>query len=106
MVEGVFNLSLEILFQLTGEDYILVKTSSDEMGNHLSSITGLPPPPLIHEDINVQKILELANKIIELLTGELLYQDEDLTDINTTETNVRGDQQCKEEIPTGNRPGE
>ncbi|KAG9466253.1 hypothetical protein GDO78_016926 [Eleutherodactylus coqui] len=35
---------------------------------------------------------------------QLLYQDEDLTNINTTETNVRGDQRCKEEIPTGNRP--
>ncbi|XP_066461443.1 zinc finger protein OZF-like [Eleutherodactylus coqui] len=35
---------------------------------------------------------------------QLLYQDEELTNINTTETNVRGDQRCKEEIPTGNRP--
>ncbi|XP_066461457.1 oocyte zinc finger protein XlCOF8.4-like [Eleutherodactylus coqui] len=175
MVESVFNLSLEILFQLTGEDYILVKTSSDDgrapvcdgWGRPMSPITGLPPHPLIHEDVNVRKILELANKMIELLTGEvpircqdvavyfaieeweyfeghkdlykdammetrqplpspvppskrsppercprpllpqdhqLLYQDEDLTDINATETNVRGDQRCKEEIPTGNCP--
>ncbi|KAG9462824.1 hypothetical protein GDO78_023035 [Eleutherodactylus coqui] len=35
---------------------------------------------------------------------QLLYPDEDLTNINTTEINVRGDQRCKEEIPTGNRP--
>ncbi|KAG9469268.1 hypothetical protein GDO78_020911 [Eleutherodactylus coqui] len=178
MMESALNLTLEILFQLTGEDYIVVqKTSNDRCwapvcdgwGRPLSPILGPPPQPLIHEDINVQKILEFTNKMIELLTGEvpircqdvtvyfsmeeweyleghkdlykeammetlqplpspvpsskrrtpercphpllpqdhqLLYQDEDLTNINTTETNVRGDQRCKEEIPTGNRPGE
>ncbi|XP_066461241.1 oocyte zinc finger protein XlCOF22-like [Eleutherodactylus coqui] len=176
MAESILNLTLEILFQLTGEDYTGVKKSSsdgcrapvcDEWGRPLSPITMPPPHPLLHEDINVQKILELTNKMIELLTGEvpircqdvavyfsmeeweyleghkdlykeammetrqplpspvpsskrrtpercprpllpqdhqLLYQDEDLTNINTTKINVRGDQQCKEEIPTGNRP--
>ncbi|XP_066461352.1 zinc finger protein 182-like [Eleutherodactylus coqui] len=174
--KSVLNLTLEMLFQLTGEDYSVVKKTftdscrtpvSKGWGKTLSPITGLPPHPLIHEDINIQKILELTTKIIKLLTGEvpircqdvavyfsmeeweyleehedlykgammethqslpspvpsskrsppercprpllpqdhqLLYQDEDLTDINTTETNVRGDQRCNEEIPTGNRP--
>ncbi|KAG9464568.1 hypothetical protein GDO78_019733 [Eleutherodactylus coqui] len=178
MVESVLNLSLEILFQLTGEDYTVVKKTSsdgcrapvcDGWGRPLSPITGPPPHSLIHEKINVQKILELTNKMIELLTGEvpircqdvavyfsmeeweyleghkdlykdammetrqplpspvpsskrsppercprpllpqdhqLLYQDEDLTNINTTVTNVRGDQRCKEGIPTRNQPGE
>ncbi|XP_066461211.1 oocyte zinc finger protein XlCOF7.1-like [Eleutherodactylus coqui] len=176
MAESVFNLTLEILVQLTGEDYTVVKKTSsdgyrapvcDGWGRPLSPMTGPPPHPLIHEDINVQKILELTNKMIELLTGEvpircqdvavyfsmeeweylegyedlykeammethqplpspvpsskrsppercprpllpqdhqLLYSDEDLTNINTTETNVRGDQRCKEEITTGNHP--
>ncbi|XP_066461210.1 zinc finger protein 260-like isoform X2 [Eleutherodactylus coqui] len=176
MAESVFNLTLEILLQLTGEDYTVVrKTSSDDCrapvcdgwGRPLSPIMGPPPHPPIHEDINIQKILELTNKMIELLTGEvpircqdvavyfsmeeweyleghkdlykeammetrqplpspvpsskrrtpercpcpllpqdhlLLYPDEDLTNINTTETNVRGNQRCKEGIPTGNRP--
>ncbi|XP_066444738.1 zinc finger protein 248-like isoform X1 [Eleutherodactylus coqui] len=35
---------------------------------------------------------------------QLLYQDEDLTNINATEKNVRGNQRCKEGMPTGNRP--
>ncbi|XP_073520562.1 oocyte zinc finger protein XlCOF8.4-like [Phyllobates terribilis] len=34
------------------------------------------------------------------------HQGEDLTHINTTETYVRGDEWCKEEIPTYDYPGE
>ncbi|XP_066458365.1 oocyte zinc finger protein XlCOF22-like [Eleutherodactylus coqui] len=176
MAESVIHLTLEILFQLTGEDYTVVKKTSsdgcwapvcDGWGRPLSTISVPPPHPLIHENINVQKILELTNKIIELLTGEvpircqdvavyfsmeeweyleghkdlhkeammedhqplpspvpsskrrppercphpllpqdhqLLYEDEDLTDINATEINVRIKQECEEEIPTGDCP--
>ncbi|XP_077110994.1 uncharacterized protein LOC143766881 [Ranitomeya variabilis] len=183
MAERILHLTLEILFRLTGEDYTVVKkTSSDRCqdpvpegwGRPLSPITGPPPHPLIHEDINDQKILELTYKMIELLTGEVpircqdvsiyfsmeeweyleghrdLYKDvimevpqpltspdlsskrttpercprpllpqdckqedpnapqdhqgEDLTHINTTETYVRGDERCKEEIPTYDYP--
>ncbi|XP_073398353.1 uncharacterized protein [Dendrobates tinctorius] len=179
MAERILHLTLEILFRLTGEDYTVVKKTSSERcqdpvsegwGRPLSPITGPPPHPLIHEDINDQKILELTYKMIELLTGEVpircqdvtvyfsmeeweyleghkdLYKDvmmevpqpltspvlsskrttpercprpllpqdckqedpnvpqdhqvENLTHINTTETYVRGDEWCKEEIPT------
>ncbi|XP_077111269.1 uncharacterized protein LOC143767131 [Ranitomeya variabilis] len=185
MAERILHLTLEILFRLTGEDYTVVKkTSSDRCqdpvsegwGRPLSPITGPPPHPLIHEDINDQKILELIYKMIELLTGEvpircqdvavyfsmeeweyleghrdlyknvimevpqtltspdlsskrttpercprpLLPQDckqegpsapqdhqgEDLTHINTTETYVRGDEWCEEEIPTYDYPAD
>ncbi|XP_073398465.1 uncharacterized protein [Dendrobates tinctorius] len=183
MAEKILHLTLEILFQLTGEDYTVVKKTSSERcqdpGSEgwegpLSPITGPPPHPLIHEDINDQKILELTYKMIELLTGEVpircqdvavyfsmeeweyleghkdLYKDvmmevpqpltspdlsskrttpercprpllpqdckqedpnvpqdhqcEDLTDISITETYVRGDEWCKEEIPTYDYP--
>ncbi|XP_077112989.1 uncharacterized protein LOC143768184 [Ranitomeya variabilis] len=183
MVERILHLTLEILLSLTGEDYTVVKKTSsercqapvsEEWGRRLSPITGPPPHPLIHEDINDQKILELTFKIIELLTGEVpircldvtvyfsmeeweyleghkdLYKDvmmevpqpltspdlsskratpercphpllpqhckeenpdipqdhqsKDLTHINTTETHVRGDEQCKEEIPSYDYP--
>ncbi|XP_073411256.1 uncharacterized protein [Dendrobates tinctorius] len=185
MAERMLHLTLEILFRLTGEDYTVVKKTSNDRcqdpvsegcGRHLSPITGSPPHPLIHEDINDQKILELIYKMIELLTGEvpircqdvavyfsmeeweylerhrdlyknvimevpqpltspdlsskrttpercprpLLPQDcnqedpsapkdhqgEDLTHINTTETYVRGDEWCKEEIPTYDYPAD
>ncbi|KAM4032451.1 uncharacterized protein ACNLHF_019683 [Anomaloglossus baeobatrachus] len=86
MAERILHLTLEILFRLTGEDYTVVKkTSSDRcqdpvsegLGRPLSPITGPPPHPPIHEDINDQKILELTYKMIELLTGEVpvRYQD-------------------------------
>ncbi|XP_069605444.1 oocyte zinc finger protein XlCOF8.4-like [Ranitomeya imitator] len=183
MAERILHLTLEILFRLTGEDYTVVKKTSSERcqdpvsegwGRPLSPVTGPPPHPLIHEDINDQKFLELTYKMIELLTGEVpircqdvsiyfsmeeweyleghkdLYKDvmmevpqpltspdlsskrtttercprpllpqdckqedpnvpqdhqgEDLTHINTTETYVRGDERCKEEIPTYDYP--
>ncbi|XP_073519768.1 uncharacterized protein [Phyllobates terribilis] len=183
MVERILHLTLEILFRLTGEDYTVVKKTSSERcqdpvsegwGRPLSPITEPPPHPLIHEDINDHKILELAYKMIELLTGEVpircqdvtvyfsmeeweyleghkdLYKDimmevpqpltspdlsskrttpercprplppqdckqedlsvpqdhqgEDLSHINTTETYVRGDEWCKEEILTYDYP--
>ncbi|XP_073516698.1 uncharacterized protein [Phyllobates terribilis] len=181
MAERILHLTLEILFRITGEDYTVVKKSehcqdpvSEGWGRPLSPITGPPSHPLIHEDINDQKILELTYKMIELLTGEVpircqdvavyfsmeeweyleghkdLYKDvmmevpqpltspdlsskrttpercprpllpqdckqedpnvpqdhqgEDLTHINTTETYVRADERCKEEIPTYDCP--
>ncbi|XP_073422392.1 zinc finger protein 213-like [Dendrobates tinctorius] len=69
-------------------DYTVVKkTSSDRCqdpvsegwGRPLSPITGPPPHPLIHEDINDQKILELTYKMIELLTGEVPIRCQDVT---------------------------
>ncbi|XP_063814190.1 oocyte zinc finger protein XlCOF29-like isoform X2 [Pseudophryne corroboree] len=74
----ILNLTLEIIHLLTGEDYIVVKKSCDSVtpsscprvpGTH-SPITEPPPHSLIHERDNDQKILELTNKIIQLLTGE------------------------------------
>ncbi|XP_071988644.1 uncharacterized protein [Engystomops pustulosus] len=182
-VERIFQLTLEILFYITGEDYTVVrKTSSgrcqapvyEGRGRTLSPIPAPPPHPLIHDDINEQKILEVTHKMMELLTGEvpircqdvavyfsmeeweyleghkdvykdvmmedhqpltsagrsskrtspercpsplLLPQDcseekyvpqdhqgEDVKNIPAPETYVRGDERCKEEIPTGNCP--
>ncbi|XP_066458184.1 oocyte zinc finger protein XlCOF29-like [Eleutherodactylus coqui] len=80
MVKCMLNLTMEILFELTGEDYtVLKKTSSDGcrapvcdgQSRPLSPTTGTSPHLLRHRDINVQKILELTNKMIELLTGEI-----------------------------------
>ncbi|XP_069606607.1 zinc finger protein OZF-like [Ranitomeya imitator] len=87
MAERILHLTLEILFRLTGEDYTVVKKTSSERcqapvsegwGRPLSPITGPPPHPLKHEDINDQKILELTYKMIELLTGEVPIRCQDV----------------------------
>ncbi|XP_069610949.1 oocyte zinc finger protein XlCOF7.1-like [Ranitomeya imitator] len=87
MAERILHLTLEILFRLTGEDYTVVKKTSSERcqdpvsegwGRPLSPITGPPPHPLIHEDLNDQKILELTYKMIELLTGEVPIRCQDV----------------------------
>ncbi|XP_073537995.1 uncharacterized protein [Phyllobates terribilis] len=183
IAERILQFTLEILFRLTGEDYTVVKKTASERCQDpvsegwrrpLSPITGPPPHPLIHDDINDQTILELIYNMIGLLTGEVpircqdvavyfsmeeweyleghkdLYKDnmmevpqpltspvlsskratpercprplipqdckqedpnvpqdhqaEDLTYIYTTETYVKGDEWCKEEIPTYNCP--
>ncbi|XP_077111217.1 uncharacterized protein LOC143767079 [Ranitomeya variabilis] len=71
----------------TQEDYTVVKKTSSERcqtfvsegwGRPLSPITGPPPHPLIHEDINDQKILDLTYKMIELLTGEIPIRCQDV----------------------------
>ncbi|XP_044156116.1 oocyte zinc finger protein XlCOF8.4-like, partial [Bufo gargarizans] len=88
MAESIINLTLEILFCLTGEDYTVVKKTSSERcqapvsegwRRTLSPIMGPPPHLLIHEEINREEILELANKIIELLTGEVPIRCQDVT---------------------------
>ncbi|XP_044155051.1 gastrula zinc finger protein XlCGF66.1-like [Bufo gargarizans] len=85
MAESIINLTLEILFRLTGEDYTVVKKTSSERCQApvsegwrriLSPIMGPPPHPL---EINREKILELTNKMIELLTGEVPIRCQDVT---------------------------
>ncbi|XP_075185763.1 gastrula zinc finger protein XlCGF66.1-like isoform X1 [Anomaloglossus baeobatrachus] len=87
IMEKIFSLNLEIIFHLTGEDYTLVKTSSDRcqapvcegQGGTLSSIPGPPPHPPIHEDVKDQKVLDFTNKMLELLTGEVPIRCQDVT---------------------------
>ncbi|XP_069606320.1 oocyte zinc finger protein XlCOF7.2-like [Ranitomeya imitator] len=88
LLEKILHLTLEILFRLTGEDYTVVKKTSSErcqdpvsegLGRALNPIRRPPPYPKIHEDINDQKILEPAYKMIELLTGEVPIRCQDVT---------------------------
>ncbi|XP_063813839.1 oocyte zinc finger protein XlCOF8.4-like isoform X3 [Pseudophryne corroboree] len=83
MTERILNLTLEIIYLLTGEGYKVVKKTSREcekpssrsrlsggLSRAQSPITVPPTYSLINERHNDQKILELTNKIIQLLTGE------------------------------------
>ncbi|XP_068115432.1 neurofilament medium polypeptide-like [Hyperolius riggenbachi] len=64
VTERIFNLTLEIIYLLTGESFPPVKS-----GNHVT-ITVPPPHSLISERHNKKKILEVTKKMMELLTGE------------------------------------
>ncbi|KAM3913721.1 uncharacterized protein RB166_018920 isoform 2-T3 [Leptodactylus fuscus] len=87
--EKILSLTLEIIYLLTGEDYVVVKKKS---GEHLTTSSGrvsgglrkiqypiMKSSPLITKRSNEQKILELTNKIIELLTGEVPIRCQDVT---------------------------
>ncbi|XP_077111412.1 uncharacterized protein LOC143767189 isoform X1 [Ranitomeya variabilis] len=65
VTKRILKLTLEIIYLLTGENYVPKK--KDMTTTHQS---------LIREKNNEQKILDLTNKIIELLTGE----DEDCSE--------------------------
>ncbi|KAM4051850.1 uncharacterized protein ACNLHF_026357 isoform 2-T2 [Anomaloglossus baeobatrachus] len=81
----LLTLSLEIISLLSGEDYTIVrKTLGDcvtpiihlqESGGRSRSPITAPPP--IHER-SKKRILELSNKMIELLTGEVPIRCQDV----------------------------
>ncbi|KAM4043412.1 uncharacterized protein ACNLHF_013730 isoform 2-T3 [Anomaloglossus baeobatrachus] len=84
MAARILDLTLEIIYWITGEDHTVVKTSSGECvtprvsggrSRTPSAITEPPPHSLIHE----QKILELTHRITELLSGEVPIRCQDVT---------------------------
>ncbi|XP_069835621.1 oocyte zinc finger protein XlCOF7.1-like [Dendropsophus ebraccatus] len=86
---SILHLTLEIIYLLTGEDYTVVKKTCGECVAPSSSRSGgwsrargpimePPPPSLIPERNNEQKILELTHKMMELLTGEVPIRCQDV----------------------------
>ncbi|XP_044140189.1 oocyte zinc finger protein XlCOF8.4-like [Bufo gargarizans] len=84
MAVGILDLTLEIIYLITGEDHTVVKKSFGEcVTPHVlgewnrspGAITEPPPHSLIHE----QKIVELTNRITEMLTGEVPIRCQDVT---------------------------
>uniref|UniRef100_A0A8C5MHG1 C2H2-type domain-containing protein n=1 Tax=Leptobrachium leishanense TaxID=445787 RepID=A0A8C5MHG1_9ANUR len=77
VAEKILDLTLEIISLLTGEDYIVVKKCEDSCGPRVAEggcgrqSFVLLPHLLMHKEKNEQKILELSNQIIRLLTGEV-----------------------------------
>ncbi|XP_044130678.1 zinc finger protein 420-like [Bufo gargarizans] len=67
MTERVLNLSLEIIYLLARENFTVVKKASTDSSHSL-----------LHERTNEPKILALINKIVELLTGEVLVRCKDV----------------------------
>ncbi|XP_075439267.1 uncharacterized protein LOC142483066 isoform X2 [Ascaphus truei] len=95
MAEMILDHTLEIIYLLTGEDYIVVKKHGDRITDSSSPCVpegfcrtqrpdmDHPTNSLIHERSNdkklmSEKILELTNKIIHLLTGEVPIKCDDV----------------------------
>uniref|UniRef100_A0A8C5MPT8 C2H2-type domain-containing protein n=1 Tax=Leptobrachium leishanense TaxID=445787 RepID=A0A8C5MPT8_9ANUR len=87
--QRILDLTLEMIFLLTGEGHMVVKIHemvsdsshhqiSEGRGRSQSFNTEPPPHSGIHEQ-NHEKILELTNQIIRLLTGEVPIRCEDVT---------------------------
>ncbi|PIO14380.1 hypothetical protein AB205_0108000 [Aquarana catesbeiana] len=66
----ILSITLEILYLLTGEDYVVVKKSGEDQISAQITITGPPLSLMSSERSRDKKILELINKIIDLLKGE------------------------------------
>ncbi|XP_066441865.1 oocyte zinc finger protein XlCOF8.4-like isoform X2 [Eleutherodactylus coqui] len=87
MTDRILSLTLEIMFLLTGEDYTVVKkTSNDDITSRRSS-TGTPGTVASKElsiDSSIkpensnERILQLTNQIIQLLTGEIPARCQDV----------------------------
>ncbi|XP_073517433.1 uncharacterized protein [Phyllobates terribilis] len=82
----IVDLTLDIMYLLTGENYEPVKKLGKRWQPHVSSRWSKPQSTLmvpsscllINEGNNEQKILELTSKIIELLTGEVPIRCQDV----------------------------
>ncbi|XP_040177597.1 zinc finger protein 24-like isoform X2 [Rana temporaria] len=120
--EKIFDLTLGIVYLLIGEDFAVVKTSGECVTSHTyphmsggrsstqsPTMEILPPSPT--PERNYEKILEVTNQIIDLLTGE----GENLVKVKIEvkseheEPYVMGDEVCiSEEIPPeiGTDPGD
>ncbi|XP_071986797.1 uncharacterized protein [Engystomops pustulosus] len=71
----ILNFTLEIIFLLTGEDYIVVKKITED-GERWKRTQD---PITVSESNSYQEILELTSKITELLTGEVPIRCQDFT---------------------------
>ncbi|XP_075073083.1 uncharacterized protein LOC142161403 [Mixophyes fleayi] len=81
VTERILKYTLEIIYLLTGEDYLPVKKSGECVTPRGSQSSIMEPPPHspVHKRDNDQNILELTNKIIQLLTGEVPIRCQDVT---------------------------
>ncbi|XP_068115166.1 zinc finger protein 585A-like [Hyperolius riggenbachi] len=89
VTDRLLNLTLEIIYLLTGEDYILVKAfgKPNLPHNHPHVVEGWtrsqspfmePPPVSLTSKIHNKKILDITKKITELLTREVHIRKQDV----------------------------
>ncbi|CAI9576000.1 unnamed protein product, partial [Staurois parvus] len=74
MTEIILNLTLEIIYLLTGEDFTILKKSGERLTPNLH-----PHVSRRWSRNHDKKILEVTQQIIELLTGEVPIRCQDVT---------------------------
>ncbi|XP_018413344.1 PREDICTED: gastrula zinc finger protein XlCGF66.1-like [Nanorana parkeri] len=115
MTERMLNLTLEIIYLLTGEKYAAVKMTCIEgffqgMYPPMSerwcrSQKAIAVPPPILERNNVEKIQDITNMLIELLTGEVPISCQDVTDCLSKENDyLEGHKELYKDAMMENRP--
>ncbi|KAG8545810.1 hypothetical protein GDO81_020275 [Engystomops pustulosus] len=92
MAERILTLTLEIIYLVTGEEFIVVKKTSDKCTasrsqSHLTKCCNWMPSPMkmpqkesiISNGNKEEMILEITNKILELLSGEVPIRCQDVS---------------------------
>ncbi|XP_068113582.1 oocyte zinc finger protein XlCOF8.4-like [Hyperolius riggenbachi] len=85
IAEQILHLTLQIICLLTGEEYIVLKKSDGDHSSagwskcHSDTTIAMPQSHHSMPETHHEKILELTNRITELLTGEVPIRCEDVT---------------------------
>ncbi|XP_072279659.1 uncharacterized protein [Pyxicephalus adspersus] len=101
MTEKILNLTLEIIYLLTGQNYIAFKLSDGLVAsNVIKSQSPFTDPPSHSMKENSKKVEEVTSEIIELLTGEVPKGCQDVTvSVSMEEDDFEGHkEQCKDVI--------
>ncbi|XP_073450314.1 uncharacterized protein [Aquarana catesbeiana] len=107
MTERILNLTLEIIYLLTGENYIAFKLSDGLVSSNLMKTQSpvIEPPSNSLRQKN-KKVKEVTSEIIELLTGEVPIRCQDVTVYFSMEEweYLEGHQNLYKDIMMENRP--
>ncbi|XP_075199623.1 uncharacterized protein LOC142302445 [Anomaloglossus baeobatrachus] len=91
VIGKISNHTLELIYLLIGEDYIVVKKYNDATADSSTSTVSEEEPNLvIHERNKAKKVLALANKIIQILTDRMPIKREDIEVYSTMEEYLKG----------------
>ncbi|XP_073450200.1 uncharacterized protein [Aquarana catesbeiana] len=77
--ERILNLTMDIIYLLTGENYIAFKLSDGFVASNMMKTQSPDIEPPTHSLRKIQKIEEVTSEIIELLTGEVPIRCQDVT---------------------------
>ncbi|XP_040177641.1 zinc finger protein OZF-like isoform X2 [Rana temporaria] len=99
MTERILNLTLEIVYLMTGESYIAFKLSDGMVASNLMKTPSPVKEPLFHpQSKNKKKVQEVTSKIIELLTGEVAV------DVNRTDQGTEISEEAEDPYVMGDEP--